>query len=75
LDLSLRRPLLVVGLLSATCWFVARRGMLRPENFPFNGRSVTAQRQRIVMSFPHRDRRQRWRARCWHECRADAMIA
>jgi hypothetical protein len=49
--------------------------MLRPENFPFNGRSVTAQRQRIVMSFPHRDRRQRWRARCWHECRADAMIA
>jgi hypothetical protein len=24
--LSLRRPLLVVGLLSATCWFVVRRG-------------------------------------------------
>jgi hypothetical protein len=41
-DLSLRRPLLVVGLLSATCWFVVRQRMLRPDNFPFNGRSITA---------------------------------
>jgi hypothetical protein len=49
------------------CWPVERdllvrcaRRMLRPENFPFNGRSVTARRQRIVMSFPHRDRGTRW---------------
>jgi len=40
----------------ATCWFVERRRMLRPEKSVFNRRSVTARRQNIALSFPPHER-------------------